>query len=503
MGKKIIKIEPKSIKIRKLNVCAYARVSTLDENQDISFIEQQKYYEKYIKSIGDWNYVGIFTDRTTGSCADKRIGFTNMLKACENGEIDLIVTKSISRFSRNLVDMLKIIRELKELNIGVYFERENINTIDEKSEQMLTILSTVAQMEVENQARNQNFSIQKSFEDGTYKFNTSLYGYELKSGKLVVKKDEAKIVKEIFELYIQNKSSIKVAKIINDKYTKTKNDKKWIFKSVLAVLKNEKYTGNSLLQKTYTTETFPKKTMTNRGEKNKYYLKNSHEPIINMDIFELANSIIEENNVRKSYKPRKVTMFGKIMYCKECGCKYHKTYIKGETHWRCRKIPKTEHQKVSNIYDLDLKKQCINIYNHLAKNYKEILLENNEMCQEDADSIEKAEIRIEQVQNEIKTLNRLKIKKYIEIELYLERQNELQKELEQLKNKVFMKNRNNFISKDKKTNDIIKVLRKNKHIVKMEDEEMEIMSKIVDKILVYNRSIEIRLKNNKIVGGAI
>jgi len=205
MAKKVRKIEPVKQKVilelqPKKRVCAYCRVSTDSREQQNSFSAQVEYYKTFIGKRDDWEYTGIYADEAkSGTQVKKRDEFLRMIKDCEDGKIDMIITKSVTRFARNTVDSIEAIRKLKALGIGVYFEKEHINTLSEKSEQMITILSSLAQGEAESISTNNKWAVKKRFQDGTFKLSDPAYGYTKdEEGNLILKEDEAKIVRRIF-----------------------------------------------------------------------------------------------------------------------------------------------------------------------------------------------------------------------------------------------------------------------------------------------------------------
>lgn len=218
--KNVIKIEPTNAKSsleQRKNVCAYARVSTKAERQSTSLDTQINHYKKHIKENDDWNYMGIYVDNgISGKATKNRVGFNKMIKDCEDGKIDLIITKSISRFARNTLDAISYVRKLKDIGVAIYFEKEKIMTTDERSEQMLTILSSIGQMELENMSKNVKWGIQKRFKNGTFKVKSAPYGYRKDEKKsLIINEEEAKIIREIFERYAKEEPTGSIIKDLN------------------------------------------------------------------------------------------------------------------------------------------------------------------------------------------------------------------------------------------------------------------------------------------------
>ena len=222
MAKTVKTIEPVRQKVLhelrpKKKVCAYCRVSTDSAKQHTSYVAQTEYYQQYIQSRDEWEFAGIFADEAKSATKVKnRNEFLRMIKECEKGNIDMVITKSVTRFARNTVDSIETIRKLKALGIAIYFEKENMNTMSEQSEQMLTILSSIAQGESESISTNNRWGIQKRFQDGTYTLGCVAYGYTKDdNGEIVIKEDEAEIVRRIYDEYLCGRGSYTIAKGLN------------------------------------------------------------------------------------------------------------------------------------------------------------------------------------------------------------------------------------------------------------------------------------------------
>ena len=279
--KRITKIEENnalSVKT-KTRVAAYCRVSTASDEQLISLDTQKAHYEDYIKSNSEWEYAGVFFDEgITGTKKECRDGLNSLIDSCEKGLVDLVITKSISRFSRNTTDCLELVRKLMALNVTVIFEKENINTDTMESELMLSILSSLAESESVSISENNKWSIQKRFQNGTYIISYPPYGYENAGGEMIVVPEQAEVVKKIFEDTLAGKSTHAVAKELNDSGVRSKKGGKWTPGAINAIIRNEKFTGDVIFQKTYTDSQFSRHT--NDGELNKYLCENHHEPIV-------------------------------------------------------------------------------------------------------------------------------------------------------------------------------------------------------------------------------
>lgn len=391
MQKKIIKIEPIKQKVinelvPKKRVCAYCRVSTDSTKQHISFASQVEYYKSYINKNEDWEFVAVFADEAkSGTQTKNRDEFIRMMKECENGNIDIIITKSITRFARNTIDSIEAIRRLKSLGIAVYFEKENINTMSERSEQMLTILSSLAQGESENISANNRWSIQKRFRDGTYTLSCVAYGYTKdENGELIIKADEAKVVKRIFHEYLNGKGSYAIAKALNDDGIESiRNAEKWSDTVVTEILQNPIYEGDLLLQKTYTTEGLPFKKKRNHGKVPKFYIKDNHEPIITREEAQMVREIYEYRRNQMKFEKNgkyqnRYEFSGKII-CKECGgtFKRQKIYIGKpyeKVQWCCKNhIENSKMCSMKAVREDVIKTAFVTMWNKLVSNYNYIL----------------------------------------------------------------------------------------------------------------------------------
>ena len=345
MVKKVTKIKETNNRLQKklkLRVAAYARVSTDNTEQLISLEAQKVHYEAYIKANPDWEFVGIYFDEgISGTKKENRTELLRLISDCENKKIDFVITKSISRFARNTIDCLEIVRKLTDLGVFIYFEKENINTQSMESELMLTILSSLAENESISISENNKWSIQKRFRNGTYKLSYPPYGYDYIDGQIVVNKKQAEVVKRIFTDALAGKGTQKIAQELNDEGVRTKKGGQWRGSTIRGILRNEKYTGDALLQKTYTVDFLSKKRVVNNGIVPQYYVENSHEPIIPRGIFmQVQEELVRRANLYTGKNGKKRVYSSKyalssIVYCSECGEIYRRV------HWNnrgCRSI---------------------------------------------------------------------------------------------------------------------------------------------------------------------
>ena len=296
--KRITKIEAAGAKAKKkLRVAAYARVSTDTDKQLVSLETQKNHYEKYIKARPDWEYAGLYYDEgVTGTKLAKRDGLLRLLDDCDKGLIDYIIVKSISRFSRNTVDSIEIVRKLCQDGIYIYFEKENIDTGKMEGELLLSILSSLAESESRSISENETWGIQKRFMNGTFKIGYPPYGYKNVNGEMIVVEEQAEIVRWIFSEILTGKSSGTIAKELNQRGVPSKRDGRWEGPVITGMIRNEKYTGDVIFQKTFTDDRFNQHV--NHGEKNQYYMQDHHEAIVSREIFEAANAIIDANGNR-------------------------------------------------------------------------------------------------------------------------------------------------------------------------------------------------------------
>lgn len=340
--------------MKTLRVAAYCRVSTLQEQQETSYEAQVSYYTEKIKDNPNWKLAGIYADDgKSATTMKKRSDFQSMIDDCMSGKIDMVITKSISRFARNTVDSLMNIRKLKEKNIAVFFEKEGINTLEGSGELLITILSSQAQEESRNISENCHWGIVRKFEDGKVIVNHSKFlGYTKdKDGNLVIVPEEAELVRRIYRLFLEGNSSYKIKRILEaDGIQTVTGHTVWQAGVIDKMLVNEKYMGDALLQKTYTVDFLTKKKVMNRGIVPQYYIEDDHEAIIPKELF---HRVQEEKARRASiYRPaskkKGAEVKGKysskyvlsdIMVCAECGQPYRRQvwskYGQKKAVWRC------------------------------------------------------------------------------------------------------------------------------------------------------------------------
>ncbi len=343
--------------LKVLRVAAYCRVSTTLEQQEGSYEAQVSYYTEKIKNNPNWKNAGIYADDgKSATNTKKRDDFNAMIEDCMAGKIDMVLTKSVSRFARNTVDSLQTIRKLKEKNIAVYFEKENINTLDGTGELLITILSSQAQEESRNLSENTKWGITRRYENGIISINHKKFmGYTKdEDGELIIVPEEAEIVRRIFRMYLEGSSILEITRALEKDKIKTATGKdKWHPGVIEKMLVNEKYMGDALLQKTYTVDFLTKKRVKNNGIVPQYYIEDNHEAIIPKELFyKVQEEKARRASLNKSVVTRKANKLKKekskfsskyalteILVCSECGHPYRRQvwskYGQKSAVWRC------------------------------------------------------------------------------------------------------------------------------------------------------------------------
>lgn len=295
MQVKVINKRPASA-LKKKRVCAYARVSTDSRRQEDSLENQTAAYERLIAGNPEYEFAGVFADQGISGYCENRPQFQQMMEKARAGEIDLIITKSISRFARNTVTVLKFARELKELGVGIFFEEQNINTLSGDGEMMLAVLASFVQEESRSMSENNKWSIKKKFERGEGMINTSRFlGYDKNGyGDLVINRKEAEIVRLVYDLYLMNIGSSRISGLLNYLGVKTVTGTEWESGTINGMLCNEKYKGDFHLQKYYTPENKRNHTRKNNGEVQSYYISENHEPIVPPEMWEQVQKVREQ-----------------------------------------------------------------------------------------------------------------------------------------------------------------------------------------------------------------
>ncbi len=354
------KYTQKDIRKQHLRVAPYCRVSTGSEEQQTSFTSQMEYYTQRIADTEGWTMVRLYADEgITGTSTKKRTQFNKMIRDAEKGKIDLVITKSVSRFCRNTLDGLEYIRRLKKCGVGVYFEKENTNTLYMPNEMILTFLMSQAQAESESMSTNIQWGHRARFKQGIvhYNFNNFLGYRKGEDGEPEIDEEEAPTVRRIFARYLMGQSVGQICRDLTADGCKTaRGGTRWSDHTVRHILQNEKYMGDAILQKTFTLDLFSRQQVKNEGQLPKYYVENAHVPIIDRDTFQrVQEEMARRSSLHKTSDKTKTEQgkysgkyaLGGLLVCGECGSPYRRvTYMphgKKRYVWRC--INRLEHGK--------------------------------------------------------------------------------------------------------------------------------------------------------------
>ena len=366
----------------KRRVAGYARVSTDSEEQQTSYEAQVSYYTEYIQKRDDWEFAGVYTDQGISATNTKhRDGFNRMIADALDGKIDLIVTKSVSRFARNTVDSLTTVRKLKEKGVEVYFEKENIYTLDSKGELFITIMSSLAQEESRSISENVTWGQRKRMADGkvTMPYGRFLGYRKGEDGLPEIVPEEAEVVKLIYKSFMEGLSYYKIAKMLMEREIPAPaGGEKWHRRTVESILTNEKYKGSALLQKKFTVDFLTKKQRVNEGEVPQYFIEDSHPPIIEPEEFELVQAeIARRKEIGKVYSSSNI--FSTKLVCSCCGGFFgskvwHSTSKYRRVIWQCNhKFQNGEKCKTPHLYEDEIKKRFIEVCNRIATDKEDFI----------------------------------------------------------------------------------------------------------------------------------
>ena len=373
----IINANTENAQKEKLRCAAYCRVSSSSEDQLNSYAAQIRYYSSVFDESDTEELVDIYADEgITGTSEEKRDEFKRLISDCKKGKIDRIYTKSISRYARNTKDCLESIRLLKALGVTIYFEKENIDTAKMSDEMMITIMGGLAQEESTSISQNQRWSVLKRMQNGTFEQSIAPYGYVKRDGKLVVDPEKATVVRQIYAWYLSGIGiSLIAQKLIRAGIPLNNYNKPWKKSSIKYILTNEKYIGDTRLQKYYTTDSIPTTKHWNNGEKEQYYIKNTHEAIIKKEDFIKVQELIA-NNTKLYYKAAgEKSPLGSKIKCGFCGGTYKRKNRNGNPYWVC-----TNHDSgisrcaAKAIPEERIKQAFVSLCNKLILHYKEILV---------------------------------------------------------------------------------------------------------------------------------
>jgi len=492
--------------IDRLRVAAYCRVSTDSIAQLGSYESQIDYYTDYINSNPEWVFAGVYADDETGTQTKGRDDFNRLISESLNGDVDMIVTKTVGRFARNTVDTLSLVRKLKEKNIAVFFEGENINTLTMDGELLLTILSAVAQQEVVNTSTNVKKGLKMKMSRGELVgFQGCLgYDYDKESKSININEAEAEIIRYIFDRYIEGMGCFVIARELERLGHKTKRgNSKWSESTVLGIVKNEKYKGDIRQGKTFTVDPISKRRLENFGEEDQFYIHKNHEPIISDEMFEKVQRIIERRSVNrkstdgKREKYSRKYAFSSMLECGFCGSNlsrrsWHSGTQYHKTTWQC--IINTKKGKkfcpdAKGISEETIEKSFLESYKILCYNRKDViddLLKHVEeaLCSENSiKELSRAEKEISAIEQKRKKLVNMHLDDVIDRETYENKYADLNMQLSRLteKKESIKDSANLEIDVKQRISDFRKVLEGNEVIT---DFDRYVFESIVEKVII-------------------
>lgn len=483
-----------------LRVAAYCRVSSDSDDQLHSFGAQTQYYMKMIDENPLWTLVDIYADEgITGTSMKKREEFLRMIADCKRGKIDRILTKSVSRFARNTVDCLETVRMLSGLGVSVLFEKEQIDTAKMSSEVILGFMSTQAQDESVSIAGNMQWSYDKRMKNGTFTCCRPPLGYDLVNGKLVVNQREAEIIRNVFSMFLSGCGREMIAGYLNGLgIPNPSKGKKWWHGTVDYILKNEKYIGDSLLQKKYTTATFQGKRKRNFGERTQYYVENNHEPIISRDTFQKVQKLITKS--RKEWSKNEHALTG-LLRCPHCGNAFCRVPSANETYWRCsdRNGAGSECPPI-RVVEADVKAALLRAANTLVRHRENILnpviygLERlHKTSSGEQAKLHQLDSQIRQITKQIHTLTQLQVQGILDASDFAEQNRILSDNLAKLRSSRCAVLRNESFDEN------AAIIRELSDLLEDQDKELEhfdegFLRQIIEKVVVQsNTSLLIHL----------
>lgn len=322
---------------RRKKVAAYARVSSAKDAMHHSLSAQISYYSDLIQKRPDWEYAGVYADEAKTGTRDTRENFQRLLEDCRAGRVEMVITKSISRFARNTITLLSTVRELKSLGVDVFFEEQNIHTLSVEGELMLTILASYAQEESRSVSENMHWRVKKNFEEGL-PWGGSRLGYRFQNGRLIVQPDEAETVRRIYREFLSGKGVDAIANGLNADGILTIWGYEWRNNGILSILRNYYYTGNMILQQYYCDDFISKKCRPNVGQMPKYHVTGSHEAIVSMETYEMVQKELERRSAQHAPKGKDYNAkypFSGLIICGNCGKKYRRKMTHAGPVWIC------------------------------------------------------------------------------------------------------------------------------------------------------------------------
>ncbi len=479
----------------KLRVAAYARVSSASDDQLNSFAAQNRYYTALISGKENWTMVDIYADEgITGTSAEKREDFQRLLADCRRGLIDRVLVKSISRFARNTKECLEALRELKLLGVSVYFEKENIDTATMSGEMMTALFASFAQAESESISGNRQWGYQRSMEQGTFNTYYAPVGFTLIDGNLQINQAEAPTIQRIFTEYLSGNNSREIAATLNKDKALGRH---WRREAIDYILQNERYAGNALLQKRYTTDSFPRKKKRNRGEREMYFVSGSNEAIISQEMFDQAQQL------RKTRKREPTLLHDTIsrqIRC-SCGARVRAKKINQKWYWCCCNHEEKHECQITPIPEIQVQKSFCRLYYNLKHQSIPILeqmLTNLQMIRirrmlwsPDIVALNKS---ISDLSSQNQTLAFLKQQGLVDPDIFIAKTNELTKQLRQakLEKEKLMDAESDMTALQ--TRDLIDLLEGGPEF--LDSFDAELFGELVEKIIIEsNDSVRFCLKN--------
>jgi DNA invertase Pin-like site-specific DNA recombinase len=493
-------------KIDRLRVAAYCRVSTDDEDQIKSYNSMVKYYTDLIQNNNQWVFAGVYADKAiTGTKVDKREDFQRLIQDCLDGKIDMVLAKSLPRFARNTLDTLKYVRMLKERGIAVYFEVEKINTMKD-GEFLMTILSSVAQQEVENTSAYVKKGLKMKMKRGELVgFQGCLgYDYDVETKSLSINEEGAEVVRYIFDRYVAGAGSTMIARELNEQGTMTIKGNPWTSSSVMGIINNEKYKGDILLGKTFTVDPISKRRLENLGEEDRFYIKDHHEPIVSEETFARAQEIRERRNGgRKSATPGKREKYSRqysfscMLECGFCGANlsrrsWHSNSRYNKTIWQCVKSTKQGKRYCPDskgIPEQVIEEAFIESYKMLCADNKDVLEEFITRVEKtlSEDSVRDNLMKYRKSENNLQAKRKMLLEKYLEgivsQDVYEETDVGYERKLSDIRANITMleQQMEDEVSLKRRVADFKKALSKNEVL---EEFDRGIFESIIEKVIV-------------------
>ena len=494
-------LQPEAVILR---VAAYCRVSTDSEDQINSFVAQQTYYNEYIRKHEGWQLAEIYADEgITGTSAAKRDDFQRMMSDCRKGRIDKIMVKSISRFARNTKECLEAVRELKALGISVFFEEHNIDTRMVTSEMLTAVLASCAQAESESISKNMKWGIRARMEKGTYTAPSVPFGYRWGKQGLLIHQEEAACVRWIFAEYLSGRNTDDIARelIARSETESALRVRKWSYQSIVHILKNEKYIGDCLNQKTFMTEELPRRCLRNRGDLAQYYVENAHPAIIDRASFAAVQALLEERSRNHIKHTTQTSVLAARVVCGNCGANFRRKQTNGQYVYACRtRLASIDACDMLQIREEAVKAAFLRLYFNLRNNQQILtymvkklntIRSRQMLWGEDVIAINKEISNIISQSHKLTVMNK---DGKVDPDIYIAKKNQLAEQLRQAlrqKERLQHQEDDGIIEATEQLLDVI-----NAGPVVLESFDEELFCELIDKIIIQsNTRIRFRLKN--------